>query len=355
MIELPQEPGLDIRNLSRCFKSVTNSYKYYWFLSILDHIAVSDDLYIGLDEISMRMLSTAWYPLDYYKLSFGKHDGFKELAIEVSAKIKIDNSVNSPSLLNQIEQKLKKETSLKLKHKIKVGLKRWVTFRFLSPFFENNVKGLRDYEVNSIIFNLSNSSLIKDNVPYSIGENGITLSKRWRDYFQNHQSILRGFINWHLVKFIQKNNQNVIGLTEKLSKPIARDLKNAKAYWSSYLKYSNFNCIYSNQPIANSGYSLDHFIPWSYIAHDQLWNIIPTSRSVNSAKSDCLPDLKMYLEDFCAMQYNALQYHISMGHDRLLEDYTLLFHSYDLSSISKNAFSDALSIELSNHCRIAEI
>jgi hypothetical protein len=352
MTDLPQNTKLDIRNLSRCFKSVTNAYKYYWFLSILDHLAESDDLHITLDEISMRMLSLVWYPLDYYKLSFGKHDGFKELAATISAKITIDNAVNAPSLLYQIEHNLKKETAAKLKHKVKKGLDRWVKFRFLSPFFEDSIKGLPDQQVNIIISRMSNSSNVS--VPYSIEEKGIMLNEEWAMYFQQHQIILRSFVNWHLVRFLQKNNPNVIGLTEKLEKPLARDLKLAKTYWSKFLADAPFKCIYSNLEIARSNFSLDHFIPWSYIAHDQLWNIIPTTKSANSSKSDCLPSLKTYLDSFCAIQFQAFRFHISLGHDKLLEDYNMLFNDYDLTSISQHHFNQILSIELSNHCRIAE-
>jgi hypothetical protein len=352
MTDLPQYPDLDIKNLSRCFKSVTNAYKYYWFLSILDHVAESEDLHISLDEISMRMLSLVWYPLDYYKLSFGKHDGFKELASTISAKITIDNAVNAPSLLHQIEYNLKKETAAKLKHKVKKGLDRWVKFRFLSPFFEDFIKGLPDQEVNNIILKMSNSS--DGLVPYSIEEKGIMLNEKWAKYFQKHQSILRGFINWHLVRFLQKNNPNVIGLTEKLEKPIARDLKLAKTYWSKFLMTSPFNCIYSDQEIHGSNFSLDHFIPWSYIAHDQLWNIIPTTKSANSSKSNCLPSLQTYLDTFCSIQFQAFRYHLSLGHNKLLEDFNLLFNDYDLSLISEDKFSKSLKVELSNHCRIAE-
>ena len=48
-------------------------------------------------------------------------------------------------------------------------------------------------------------------------------------------------------------------------------------------------------------YSLDHFLPWKFVLHDQLWNPIPVSRSANSSKSDSLPSLR-YLEPFVETQ-----------------------------------------------------
>jgi hypothetical protein len=42
--------------------------------------------------------------------------------------------------------------------------------------------------------------------------------------------------------------------------------------------------------------SLDHYVPWSFVVHDQLWNLIPTTKSVNSKKSDLLPSKKYLLQ-----------------------------------------------------------
>ena len=35
--------------------------------------------------------------------------------------------------------------------------------------------------------------------------------------------------------------------------------------------------------------SVDHFVPWQYVAHDELWNLHPTTKSINSSKSNNLP------------------------------------------------------------------
>jgi CRISPR/Cas system Type II protein with McrA/HNH and RuvC-like nuclease domain len=43
-----------------------------------------------------------------------------------------------------------------------------------------------------------------------------------------------------------------------------------------------------------SDISIDHFIPWSYIYSDDIWNLVITSKSNNSKKSNKLTD-KQYL------------------------------------------------------------
>ncbi|MDY5576621.1 MAG: HNH endonuclease domain-containing protein [Lachnospiraceae bacterium] len=34
--------------------------------------------------------------------------------------------------------------------------------------------------------------------------------------------------------------------------------------------------------------SIDHFVPWSYVAHDEMWNLNPTTKSINSSKRNNL-------------------------------------------------------------------
>lgn len=103
-------------------------------------------------------------------------------------------------------------------------------------------------------------------VMYRFVGDSIELNCIWVDYLQKHQVILRGFIFWHLVKFMQKNNPNVIGLSEKLPKPAERDLKAANRFWKGYLaENADLTCIYSGQRITVQNLSLDHFLPWSYV------------------------------------------------------------------------------------------
>jgi CRISPR/Cas system Type II protein with McrA/HNH and RuvC-like nuclease domain len=73
------------------------------------------------------------------------------------------------------------------------------------------------------------------------------------------------------------------------------------------LKHQELTCIFSQKPIIKSDLSLDHFLPWSFIGHDQLWNLIPISKSVNSSKSDNIPSMDKYLDKFIELQIQGLQ------------------------------------------------
>ena len=49
--------------------------------------------------------------------------------------------------------------------------------------------------------------------------------------------------------------------------------------------------------------SIDHFVPWSYVAHDELWNLSPTTRSINSSKSNYLPDWDTYFPKLAGQEF----------------------------------------------------
>ena len=341
---LPENERLDISKLTSVFSDTTNAYKYYWFLSILDSLQDNGEAKIAFNDIAIRMVANVWYPLDYFKLSFGKLDGFKSIANFVSAKMVVDNSVNSPSLFNQINNTLLRYDIDTLSSKIR-ELLRFVPYRFLRPCFSEETKGILDHTVNRKIIELANMNF-KSNphkVIYRFIDDCIEINTVWVNYFQEHQGILRGFIYWHLVKFLQKNNPNVIGLSEKLKKPIKRDLKIANHFWKDYInEMGSLNCIYSNEKITINNFSLDHFLPWSFVAHDLLWNIIPTPKEINSQKSDILPSMGLYYNKFVDTQFEVYQYYINKNNYKILEDYSNLFanNAESLKQITFEAFCD---------------
>lgn len=172
---------------------------------------------------------------------------------------------------------------------------RWVPYRFIRPFFPE-LKGLSDGLINKKIKILANES--QRNTPYHFDKGHIVINDRWAEYLIKNAYIIQGFTQWHLLKFLQRNNGNVIGLTEKLIAPSIRNLTAAKAFWLGFMKHSTVHCIYQGTKLNSQSISLDHFIPWSYIAHDLIWNIVPTTANINSSKGNALPELSDYFESF---------------------------------------------------------
>lgn len=105
---------------------------------------------------------------------------------------------------------------------------------------------------------------------------------------------------------MQQKNPNVTNLVNKLFIPKQRDvLTKQTKYWKTILGHQKIQCIYSKVELDSNNISLDHYLPWSFVAHDQLWNLIPTIPSVNSSKSNHLPALK-YFKSFVELQHLGL-------------------------------------------------
>ena len=335
-MQLPESDELDISRLAAIFSDTTNSYKFYWLLAILDSLRETGQTRFSMQDLSLRMVANVWYPLDYFKLSFGKQDGFKPIADFVSERITVDNRPTAPNLFSQLNTRLS-TTDLTLLHRRVNVLLNWVPYRFIRPFFAQETRGLLDHHVNGKIVELASQT---EKAPYRFIDGDIELNDKWTAYLQQHQAILRGFTSWHLVRFLQKNNPNVIGLTEKLEKPVERDLKVAGRFWKGYLvENPDLQCIYSGQLITTANLSLDHFLPWSFVAHDQIWNIIPTPKPVNSAKNDWLPSIELYFSSYAKLQFNGFQFHANKGQNKLLEDYSVLF-GRSLNDIQQQPLSD---------------
>ncbi|MEY8357215.1 hypothetical protein AALB39_28270 [Lachnospiraceae bacterium 54-53] len=48
-------------------------------------------------------------------------------------------------------------------------------------------------------------------------------------------------------------------------------------------------------------------IPWSYVAHDEFWNLNPSTKSINSSKSNNLPEWNKYFTALCDKEYFSYQ------------------------------------------------
>lgn len=299
---IPFDSKLPIKKLSGVFNNTTNSYKYYWFLAILNQVKKSGTTSFKIDDLVIEMIGEIWYPINYYKLNFGKQDQFSKGIHALKSEFKLEANVLKKDLIVIIHAN--KENPV-VDHLLS-NFSRFVPYRFLSPWFKKELKGIPDHQKNVKISDLSIASQkwISDYCPYTIADGSITLNPHWSTYFNLHLSILQKFVYWELVTYLQKNNPNVPGLTEKIFPPMLRKLTNAIFFWKEVAKVDgDIFCIYSNEEMSLENLSIDHFIPWSFVTHDQLWNLIPTYRFVNSSKGNNFPFLSEYLHPFVTIQH----------------------------------------------------
>ncbi len=359
MTNLPLSGSLPIESLSACFQNTTNSYKFYWFIAILDYIRKHRTPVIPVDELKTIMIVDIWYPAVYFNLSFGKQDRLSLTAIMLRDTANANFGTAQDDVVKKVIELRK--TSRDFAQEFN-RLDRYVPYRFLEPFFRDALQGVEDHKKNKLIVELAEKSFI-DPITPSIyrfrAEKKIEIHPDWYNYLQQHLSILQEFCFWNLLKYLQLRNPNVPNIAGKLFLPKTRNLENARDYWQQALrKLGEKRCIYSHEIIPHQSFSLDHFLPWRYVTHDLIWNIIPTLHSINSSKGARLPNLAFYFEHFSQLQFDALQILAASPHVKpiLLEDYVVLFgceNRHDLISIPYDTFSSKLHETLAPQFQIA--
>lgn len=359
MVTLPNSNLLPVENLAAGFDNVTNSYKFYWFLAILEHVQDKQSCFIAVNDLLVRMIARVWYPTNYFRLSFGKQDRLGQMAVQIGAYANLPMDTKRHELINTMRTYLDQDSNISREIK---SFGQYVPYRFLRPFFANELRGLNDWEVNAGIEALSQKVFDDPTTPclyrfHSQPSLSIEIHPVWFEYLNRHLPILTGFCLWHLVNYVQKNNPNVPNIPNKLFEPLQRDLKRAKAFWALVIEnIGALPCIYSGKNMQKGDFSLDHFLPWRFVTHDLLWNIIPTPKNINSAKSDNLPDLALYFAPFAEMQYQAVQIVAKSSKANLLEDYTLLLKAgsiVDIQSLPFDGFRDILYAAVAPQIQIA--
>lgn len=309
--DLPLSDKVNVTVLAQIFQKRTNSYKYLYFLSLLDILKrrnfdpVSS---ISFGEIIVEILANAWYPHNYFKLSFGKQD---QIAIKLDS---LDLEITEPILkFKDTDKKLLRKTinNQNLEDVI-TSISRYVSYRLIRPFFDKETQKLKDYNVNPTVINLANNQFDSKKPLYRFNTdsqktcNAIILHPDWIQYLEENYAIVRGWASWEWLNYMQQKNPSTPNVVNKLFMPKKRDaLTDQKKYWRTILKHRDIECIYSKVKLYKDEISLDHYLPWSFVAHDQLWNLIPTTKSVNSSKSNNLPS-EEYFNDFIVLQHRGL-------------------------------------------------
>jgi hypothetical protein len=140
----------------------------------------------------------------------------------------------------------------------------------------------------------------------------------WADYLRRNLVVVQGWLDWHWAAYLSARNPNVPNVVRKLHaerKPFGWQ----RDYWDSVLRVARIDCPFSGTRLSPGNYDLDHFIPWAFVAHDEMWNLCPVAVAVNSLKSDQVPDLDLYLERFAEIQHQGLVFCRRHGSLRLYD------------------------------------
>ena len=333
-MQLPQSDILTTNRLGKIFSNTVATYKFFWFVSILQIHAKTQNLKICVWDIVIRMVANAWYPIHYFRLSFGKSDSLFEIVMELQRITQIPIDANAEIIIAGIKDRFNDKQVKKLLTTLTLN----VPYRFLSPWIKTSDDKLM----------VVRSQTLENGCLYSLykvnSEFYIELNPVWDAYLHSHYNILVDFAYWNLTQFLQTRNPNVPAIPNKLIRPDSRNsLTKQHDYWDLVMEIGGpIQCIYTNKLLYPQDYDLDHFIPWSFVSHDLLWNLIPSDGSINSSKSNKLPDMNLYLPKLAKMQQYAIQTVLKTNKEpKVMEDFVSLGYTpKELSEMSFERFRE---------------
>ena len=318
---------LDIEGFSHMMKDPSYCYKFYWLEAIV-HLISEGVAETTFNDIIDEMICNAWYSVREFHIHLSglQADGQVRDGLE-RAVITLSELSNLPANASKIEIKNTiKEHEAELKAS-KEQLTNMVPYRALAGFFPDKLSD-SDWTTRRITAYIQRINKEAVLLPYVLGEES-RLAKRvlfqpaWMEMIQDNTVSILGWIQYEKVKWLQNNNPDVPGLVYKLA-PMDEKMKklvNARKLWDGILSFKEVRNVFSEKPVIPKEYDMDHFIPWSFVMNDELWNLMPMDSSLNRSKGNQLPLWDPFFERFAANQF--LMYsliHEKDGIHRLFED-----------------------------------
>lgn len=302
-MQLPYSEELNIEYLGRLFDNTSECYKFFWFKAIVAKVT-EGKRELTYEELVDEMIADAWYMVTEYHLNLGPKDTLECLVDLIKKKNTGLKSCEKKSVIIDFLRTTDDREILSKKRTLTYN----VPYRLQAPFM-SNLKG-KSWNVgkNELIAKINQEDRL---IYYFTALNGlatkIIVQEDWARYIIKNQEIIRGWLEYNMILYIQKRNPSVPGIADKLRPPQERKLEKVKKYWKLILSLEPVREIYGDQILTDTDISIDHFVPWSYVAHDEMWNLNPTTKSINSSKSNNLPDWDTYFEKLARQEFQSYQ------------------------------------------------
>ena len=300
--------GLDVESFALMLKNPSYSYKFYWVEAIVQLISenVKETTF---NEIIDEMVVNAWYSV----LEFHIHlsgtiegqvkDGLERTVLALQKLSGLSGNASKIEIKNQI-----KEFDKELKP-YKEQLTNMVPYRALAGFFDKYEERAEWDSVRRIVAYIERVNQVTL-LPYTLGAGSklkkeVYFNESWINLIQDHTVSILGWIQFEKMKWLQNNNPEVPGLVYKLA-PMdekMRKLNCVRKLWEVVLDKQPIVDVYRELPIEKRNYEVDHFIPWSFVMNDELWNLMPIDSSLNASKSSKLPKWDPFFKRFAGNQF----------------------------------------------------
>jgi hypothetical protein len=255
-----------------------NTYKLAWGRAILENVYtlnhIEENNVITFDAIAHKMVKYYWNQTFFFNLRQGSNIKKKPVIVQqvdlLIDKYKELTGSSIPIWFDKAEEELTKKQDFykSVLKKCARKLKDDVSWRFM-----NVNKEKKDLYV-----------LNKDYLYISINKEQVLLLKEYG-------FVLSQLLNYKWAQLLEKFN-NAPRITSKV-----KGISDNQIRRNNLTKYKNILLENMNKPIDfytgdeldMDDISVDHVIPWSFMYSDDIWNLVLTSKSHNSSKSNHIP------------------------------------------------------------------
>lgn len=330
---------LGIKKFENLLSNNDQGYKFFWLEAILKLIAQNRQSFTFEDVID-EMIVGAWRMVTHYHLRLGHSvngnaENFLEHAIRILYECSKDDIGNKTPSKERLLSLVKKYQDNLMEDKL--HLTDYVPYRIIKPFVEKKGKDYIDRKnYGRFIAYLNAFTKVNHDFFYDIvdAENPlmrqIRLNDEWVSFIIQNYAVIMGWLRFNKALFIQDRNPGVPGVMYKVAPETEerrKSLKNARELWIATVDVTGRPLyeIYTGNELSIDEFDLDHFVPRSYVSNDELWNLTPMAKKLNSSKNNKLPE-RRYIKDF--VEYNYYLYSLIFANDNS-EQAAILRHYFD--------------------------
>ena len=256
------------------------------------------------------MIANAWYSVREFHIHLSGvvagevRDGLERAINKLAELSDLKSNASKVEIKNAIKAY---DNQLKADKK---QLTNMVPYRALAGFFTKHDKDVKWDSIVRLVAYIQAFDQSHAKLPYVLGDSTglnreVIFSLDWMHMIQDNTVAILGWIQYEKVKWLQSNNPEVPGLVYKLS-PMnekMRKLSNVRNLWKGVMTFHDVRDVFTSEIIDTSKFDVDHFVPWSFVMNDELWNLMPMDSSLNSIKSNKLPRWEPFFERFADNQY----------------------------------------------------
>lgn len=278
-----------------------NTYKLAWTRAIVeiiyhDEYLEAEGFYheISFDLISKKILKYYWNQIFFFSLKQSANQAKKPVIYQITNDL-IEHFIqyqesNVPVWFDKASKYFEKNYKMfnQTIAKISSALKVDVCWRFLYA----NQKNYDLYKLNEK----------KDKV---------SIRKDDAKVIKDYAVVLTQIINYKWAQLLEKYNRSPRIVSKiRNSQELRVKRSNLNKFKEILLKQYEMGIIhdfYTNEVLEVDQITLDHVIPWSFMYSDDIWNLVITSKSNNSKKSNNIPDIQ-YIEKLKARNHELLEF-----------------------------------------------